>query len=76
MLPVDTLRSLFVSAVTLLPEGGQRTARQNAWAAMGEDALRIRDRREADAALAALVPRVGAAVPAAVTAPGELRLPH
>ncbi len=50
-MPVDTLRHLLVSAVALLPEGGQRTARQNAWAAMSEDAHRARDRREADAVL-------------------------
>jgi hypothetical protein len=41
----------------LFPEGGQRTARRNAWAAMSSNASRARDRREADAAVtAALTP--------------------
>lgn len=52
MIPVDTLRHFFVSAVELLPEGGQRTARRNAWAAMSSDARRARDRREAEAVMA------------------------
>jgi len=47
---VDPLRQLFTSAIALLPEGGQRTARRNAWAAMSEDNRRARDRREAAAA--------------------------
>lgn len=74
MLPVNTLRSLFVSAVTLLPEGGQRTARQNARVAMTEHARRSQDHREADAAFAALV---DAPLPPRVTATaGGPRLPH
>ncbi|TQS44536.1 hypothetical protein FL583_13840 [Cryptosporangium phraense] len=51
--PVEPLRHLFTSAIALLPEGGQRTARRNAWAAMSEDTRRARDRREAAAAFAA-----------------------
>jgi hypothetical protein len=35
----------------LLPGGGQRTARRNAWAAMGAEARHARDRREGEAAL-------------------------
>jgi hypothetical protein len=35
-----------------LPDGGQRTARRNAWVAMGVEARLARDRREAEAALA------------------------
>jgi hypothetical protein len=50
MTSVDPLRQLFASAIALLPEGGQRTARRNAWAAMSEDNRRARDRREAAAA--------------------------
>ena len=37
--------------LTALPGGGQRTARQNAWAGMSVDASRSRARREAEAAL-------------------------
>lgn len=50
MTSVEPLRQLFTSAIALLPEGGQRTARRNAWAAMSEDNRRARDRREAAAA--------------------------
>ncbi|MFB9318395.1 hypothetical protein [Cryptosporangium minutisporangium] len=50
--PVEPLRQLFTSAIALLPEGGQRTARRNAWAAMSEDNRRARDRREAATAFA------------------------
>jgi hypothetical protein len=42
------------------PEGGQRTARRNAWAAMSSNASRARDRREADAAIVAAVGRASA----------------
>ena len=52
MTPVEPLRQLVTSAIALLPEGGQRTARRNAWAAMSEDNRRARDRREAAAAFA------------------------
>ena len=43
-----TLES-FVLAV--LPHGGQRSARRNAWASMSSDAQLARQRREADAAM-------------------------
>ena len=42
------LESLFL---TVLPHGGQRSARQNAWASMSSDASWARNRREADAAM-------------------------
>ena len=45
-----TLQSLLLLA---LPAGGQATARRNAWAGMSADAARGRDRRQAEAALAA-----------------------
>jgi hypothetical protein len=41
----------------LFPEGGQRTARRNAWAAMSSNASWARDRREADQAIAAALSR-------------------
>jgi len=44
---MQPIQQLFSSAIGLLPEGGQRTARRNAWAAMSEDVRRSRDRREA-----------------------------
>jgi hypothetical protein len=44
---MQPIQQLFSSAIGLLPEGGQRTARRNAWAAMSEDVRRARDRREA-----------------------------
>jgi hypothetical protein len=44
----------------MLPDGGQRTARQNAWIAMGAEARLARDRREADAALAWAAARAAA----------------
>ena len=48
--PVRTAQSLLLLA---LPAGGQATARRNAWAGMSADAARGRDRRQAEAALAA-----------------------
>jgi hypothetical protein len=39
------------SADRFFPDGGQRTARRNAWVAMGVEARLARDRREAEAAL-------------------------
>ena len=39
-------------ALSLLPHGGQRSARRNAWAAMSADAVQARARREAEAAIA------------------------
>ena len=46
-----TTNQLQSVALTLLPHGGQGTARRNAWAAMSADAVVARSRREADAAL-------------------------
>jgi hypothetical protein len=42
-------------ALMLLPHGGQRSARKNAWASMSEGSARARGRREADAAMARAV---------------------
>ena len=44
------LQALLLLAV---PHGGQAIARRNAWAGMSADAARGRDRRQAEAALAA-----------------------
>jgi len=51
----------------LFPEGGQGTARRNAWAEMSSNASRARDRREADLAIAAALNRSnrGVSAPAA-----------
>ena len=38
--------------LSLLPHGGQRTARRNAWSAMVDNSSESRTRSEADAALA------------------------
>lgn len=38
-------------ALTVLPQGGQRAARQNAWASMSEGSARACGRREADTAM-------------------------
>jgi hypothetical protein len=43
--------------LTVLPDGGQGTARRNAWAGMAADAARARARRDAQAALAAAAGR-------------------
>ncbi|MCW2667057.1 MAG: hypothetical protein JWN57_2019 [Frankiales bacterium] len=44
--------SLLATVVlTVLPHGGQRTARRNAWASMSEGAVRARGRRDADTAM-------------------------
>ncbi len=48
--PVPSLQALLLLA---LPAGGQATARRNAWAGMSADAARGRERRQAEAALAA-----------------------
>ncbi len=48
--PVRALHALLLLA---LPAGGQATARRNAWAGMSADAARGRERRQAEAALAA-----------------------
>ena len=44
-------------ALTVLPHGGQRSARRNAWAAMSSDAVLARSRREAEHAVAAAMHR-------------------
>jgi hypothetical protein len=56
----------------MLPDGGQRTARQNAWIAMGTEARGARARREADAALARAWTRAAALVahPSRAALPG------
>ena len=43
--------------LVLLPHGGQRSARRNAWAAMSADAALARGRREAEVAVAAAAAR-------------------
>ena len=45
------VRKLESLLMTVLPHGGQRSARRNAWASMSADAARARHRREADAAM-------------------------
>lgn len=47
--------------LALLPEGGQRTARRNAWSGMAADVARSRATQEAEAALAAAALRRTAA---------------
>ena len=37
--------------LTVVPHGGQRSARRNAWASMSSDAVRARARRDADVAM-------------------------
>jgi len=57
----EPLHQLVLTALNrLFPEGGQATARRNAWAAMSNNASWARDRREADAAMAAALSRVSA----------------
>ena len=46
-----TTSQLQALALAVVPHGGQRTARQNAWASMSQGAVRARGRREAEAAL-------------------------
>ena len=45
--------SLQALVLLVVPAGGQGTARRNAWAGMSADAARGRERRQAEAALAA-----------------------
>jgi hypothetical protein len=45
------LANLESFALTLMPHGGQRSARRNAWASMSSDSALARSRREADAAM-------------------------
>lgn len=53
----DTLQSL---ALALLPHGGQRSARRNAWASMSSDAARARSRREAEEVMGLAAARAAA----------------
>ena len=46
-----TLHSTQGVVLALLPHGGQRSARRNAWASMSEGNVRARARREADGAM-------------------------
>ncbi len=46
--------------LAVVPHGGQRSARRNAWASMSSDAARARSRREADRAMAGAVVRATA----------------
>ncbi|MDP9181427.1 MAG: hypothetical protein M3P04_01460 [Actinomycetota bacterium] len=55
--PTRTTTSLQNLSLALLPHGGQRSARRNAWASMSSDAVLARSRREADAAVAAAAMR-------------------
>jgi hypothetical protein len=43
--------------LSVLPHGGQRSARRNAWSAMSSDAVLARSRREAEVAVAAAAAR-------------------
>jgi hypothetical protein len=52
-----TARQLQGVALTVLPHGGQRSARRNAWSAMSADAAFARNRREAEHAMSAAVAR-------------------
>ena len=53
-MPLTTIRSHATTLLLLaLPAGGQTTARRNAWAGMSADAVRARQRGQAEAALAA-----------------------
>ena len=45
------VRTLETVLLTVLPHGGQRDARRNAWAAMSADSQLARQRREADVAM-------------------------
>jgi hypothetical protein len=52
----------------LLPEGGQRTARRNAWTAASGEARLARERREAEQAVAAALAGYDAPLPRQRTA--------
>lgn len=43
--------------LAVIPHGGQRSARRNAWASMSTDAARARSRRDADRAMDRAVDR-------------------
>ena len=46
--------------MTLVPHGGQGTARRNAWSAMSADAVQSRARRDAEEAVARATARAAA----------------
>jgi len=50
-----TARTVQTLALTVVPHGGQRSARRNAWASMSADNSRAQARREADLAMARAV---------------------
>ncbi|HUR13867.1 MAG TPA: hypothetical protein VM097_05180 [Mycobacteriales bacterium] len=54
---VRTAGQLQGFALTVLPHGGQRSARRNAWSAMSVDAAFARSRREAEHAMSSAVAR-------------------
>jgi hypothetical protein len=49
--PARVTAQLESLVLAVLPHGGQRSARRNAWASMSQDAVTARGRREADAAM-------------------------
>jgi hypothetical protein len=57
-LPSSLVTSAGDLVLTVVPGGGQRTARRNAWAGMSAGTARARARREADAAVAAAQQRL------------------
>ena len=63
--PRSAGRRLQETALLLMPHGGQRAARQNAWRAMVADAAVARARREAVAAVAEATARSEQAVASA-----------
>lgn len=54
-----TTGQLQTAALAVLPHGGQRSARRNAWAAMSSDAAQARARYDAERALDHAVARAG-----------------
>jgi hypothetical protein len=56
-LPKRTIRTTRDLAMTLLPHGGQRAARQNAWAGMSADLAMSRARREAESVMELAIQR-------------------
>jgi hypothetical protein len=56
----------------LIPSGGQLRARRNAWAAMSQDAQRLRAWREAELAIARATARTSTARTSAGTAAGSV----
>ena len=54
---VRTAGQLQSLALTVLPHGGQRSARRNAWSAMSADAVFARNRRDAEQAMLSALTR-------------------